>query len=135
MHTAPLELLSDENAHMMLWRENLPAAYETLAPGGWQGIAAEPDLIRLLADAQSLSRRHDLRGELPPALARALALRSSSLAESDGSLVDALIAAAMDRLERADGREDIEASAAELPSPSGRSWSRTSEITAGGPAA
>lgn len=114
MQNVALKLFSDENAHMMFWRENLPAAYEAMAPGGWQEIAAEPALVQLLAEAQDLSRRYDLRGELEPAIARALVRRSQSLAKWDGALADALIAETIERIERTDSARDAGTAHTEL---------------------
>ncbi len=100
MQTAALKLFSDENAHMMFWRENLPAAFAALPGDGWRAVAAEPALDRLLARAQRLSMSHDFRGELSPTLSRALADRSRSLAAHDSALADSLVDLGIEQLER-----------------------------------
>jgi hypothetical protein len=86
-----LKLFSDENTHMMLWRENLPAAYELLRPGGWAALAREPTVQALLDTAQSLSRRFDFRETATPELSTAIARRSRTIARRDTALVDRLI--------------------------------------------
>jgi cytochrome b involved in lipid metabolism len=113
MQNHALKLLSDENAHMMFWQENLPAAFAALAHDGWQHVRATPAMARLLGDAQRLSRAHDLR-ELSPALAATLEQRSRSLAERDGALADALIAQSIERLERWDAGTSPDAACSEL---------------------
>jgi hypothetical protein len=96
-----LKLFSDENTHMMLWCENLPAAYELLRPGGWAAIAGEPAVQALLDTAQSLSRRFDFR-ETTPELSRTMARRSRTIARRDTALVDRLIRLTAASLEAAD---------------------------------
>jgi hypothetical protein len=86
-----LKLFSDENTHMMLWRENLPAAYELLRPGGWAAVAREPAVQALLDTAQSLSGRFDFREPATPDLSRSMARRSRTIARRDTALVDRLI--------------------------------------------
>jgi cytochrome b involved in lipid metabolism len=113
MQSRALKLLSDENAHMMLWQENLPAAFAPLDHDGWQRVLATPAMARLLGDAQRLSRAHDLR-ELTPALAATLEQRSRSLAERDGALADALIATSITELERWDPATPAEVARWEL---------------------
>lgn len=85
-----LKLFSDENTHMMLWRENLPAAFEVLRPGSWSAIASEPAVQTVLDTAQSLSRRFDFR-DPPTPLSRIMARRCRSIARRDTALVDRLI--------------------------------------------
>jgi hypothetical protein len=97
-----LKLFSDENTHMMLWRENLPAAYELLRPGGWAALAREPTVQALLDTAQSLSRRFDFREIATPELSTAIARRSRTIARRDTALVDRLIRLTAASLEEAD---------------------------------
>jgi hypothetical protein len=90
MHTPALKLFSDENAHMMLWRENLPAAYELLEPGAWREISEDDAVQRLLAEAQQLSRQHDWRGELSHDLRTLIELRCEALRRDDLALLESL---------------------------------------------
>lgn len=113
MHTPALKLLSDENAHMMFWQENLLAAFAPSSLEHWQRLLATPAMTRLLADAQRLSRAHDLR-ELTPTLTATLNQRSRTLAQQDRALADALIAASIERLEHADAEDAAETARREL---------------------
>ncbi len=87
MQTPALKLFSDENAHMMLWRENLPAAYELLETGGFCTIMADDAVKSIIVEAQQLSRAFDWRGELTPALRERLELRCASLHRHDLALL------------------------------------------------
>jgi hypothetical protein len=90
MQMPALKLFSDENAHMMLWRENLPAAYELLEPGGWRKISEDSAVESILVDAQELSRSHDWRGELSPRLYGLIELRCAALHRHDRVLLERL---------------------------------------------
>lgn len=101
MQSPALKLFSDENAHMMLWRENLPAAYELLDPGGWARISEDDAVKRILVEAQQLSRSHDWRGDLTPQLRGLLSLRCESLHRHDLALLERLFELAASALEDA----------------------------------
>ncbi|MFZ5897394.1 MAG: cytochrome b5 domain-containing protein [Myxococcota bacterium] len=86
-----LKLFSDEHAHMLLLEENLPVAYELLAPNAWQRLAAEPTAARVRADAQRLSSEFDFSGSLSPALVTLMQRRCELLREVDLALLERLL--------------------------------------------
>jgi cytochrome b involved in lipid metabolism len=106
MQTPALKLFSDENAHMMLWRENLPAAYELLESGGWRRISEDSAVKEMLVEAQDLSRSHDWRGELNPQLRRLIELRCESLHRHDLGLLERLFELAAQALNDAGERPE-----------------------------
>jgi hypothetical protein len=90
MQTPALKLFSDENAHMMLWRENLPAAVELLEPGGWHSLSDDSAVENILIHAQELSLSRDWRGELSPKLRGLIELRCETLHRHDLVLLERL---------------------------------------------
>jgi cytochrome b involved in lipid metabolism len=90
-----LKLASDENAHMLLLEENLPAIYESLVPGGWGEIASSPAAVAVRADAQRLGRELDFR-VVTPELVDAVTRRSTELRDADLTLIQRLLDAVHD---------------------------------------
>lgn len=96
-----LKLLSDENAHMLLLEENLPAIYEHVAPGAWSEIARGPEATAVRADAQRLGRELDVPSGATPLLLEMVERRCAVLCRADLTLIrrllDATFAAAAGR--------------------------------------
>jgi hypothetical protein len=113
MHTPALKLFSDENAHMMLWCENLPAAYELLEPGAWREISEDDAVQQILAEAQQLSCQHDWRGELSPRLRTLIELRCEALRRDDLALLESLFELVAQALHAAEDGPDAGAPPAE----------------------
>jgi hypothetical protein len=91
-----LKLFSDENAHMLLLEENLPAVFELLEMNGFREIVQQPSARAVRADAQRLSCEMDFAGTLSPEQVRLVERRSRLLAELDLGLTQRLLAVAFD---------------------------------------
>lgn len=59
-----LKLMADENAHLLLLEENLPAVFELLSHDVWTQLASTTLARRVRANAQHLSTSLDFSGEL-----------------------------------------------------------------------
>jgi cytochrome b involved in lipid metabolism len=87
-----LKLMSDENAHMLLLEENLPAVFELLSPGLWNFLAGDEAARRVRESAQRLSTEIDFRGDLHQALVAGIQARCQSLRRADLTLIARLLA-------------------------------------------
>lgn len=90
-----LKLFSDENAHMLLLEENLPAAFELLEPRALQELYQQPAASAVRAEAQRLSSEMDFSGSLSPEQIRLAERRSELLAKWDLGLTERLLGLSM----------------------------------------
>ena len=86
-----LKLWSDENAHMLLLEENLPAVFELLTPGSFREIAESSDARRIRESAQYLSSTLDLSGQPVPGVVALVRDRCAALFRRDLTLTNRLL--------------------------------------------
>ncbi len=86
-----LKLWSDENAHMLLLEENLPAVFELLAPGSFREIAESSYARRIRESAQYLSSSLDLSGQPAPGVVALVRDRCAALFRRDLTLTNRLL--------------------------------------------
>jgi cytochrome b involved in lipid metabolism len=86
-----LKLWSDENAHMLLLEENLPAVFELLAPGSFREIAETTDARRIRERSQHLSSTLDLSGQPAPEFVALVRERCAALCRRDLTLTNRLL--------------------------------------------
>jgi hypothetical protein len=91
-----LKVFSDENAHMLLLEENLPAVFELLGADGLASLYQQPSARTVCADAQRLSRELDFSGSLSPEQIGLAERRLRLLAELDLGLSARLLAIGFD---------------------------------------
>jgi cytochrome b involved in lipid metabolism len=91
-----LKLFSDENAHMLLLEENLPAVFELLDAHPLWEFYQQPSTRAVRADAQRFSAEIDFSGSLSPEQLGLAERRLRLLAELDLGLTARLLAIVFD---------------------------------------
>jgi hypothetical protein len=91
-----LKVFSDENAHMLLLEENLPAVFELLGADGLLNLYQQPSARKVCADAQRLSRDMDFSGSMSPEHIAVSERRLRLLAEFDLGLSERLLSIAFE---------------------------------------
>jgi hypothetical protein len=91
-----LKVLSDENAHMLLLEENLPAVLALLDAHGVQEWGQQPSARAVRADAQRYSREMDFSGSLSPEQLGLAERRLRLLADLDLGLTERLLSIAFE---------------------------------------
>lgn len=91
-----LKLFSDENAHMLLLEENLPAVFDLLEANCFREVVRQPNARTVRTDAQRLSSELDFAGSLSPQQIRLAECRSRLLAEFDLALTQRLLTVAFE---------------------------------------
>jgi hypothetical protein len=119
-----LKLWSDENAHMLLLEENLPAAFELLAPGGFAEIAERGEARRVRESAQRLSFQLDFSQQLSPELVERARNRCQTLRDLDLKLTRRLIALTLDAIAASTVASTLERRDAEAHSEQRRTLTR-----------
>jgi hypothetical protein len=93
-----LKLWSDENAHMLLLEENLPAAFELLVPGSFAEVADRDEARRVRESAQRLSSQLDFSQKPSPELVERARNRCQTLRDLDLRLTRRLIDLTLDAI-------------------------------------